>query len=109
MRDARGVVIGASKVARDISERKEAEEALVSEQALAAEVTGLERLNECSSRLWRSSHLAEGYQQMLDAALSLLGADKGVFQLRRDDNVLVIAAQRGLGARVPRALCRGLR
>lgn len=96
VRDARGIVIGASKVARDISERKQAEEALVaSEQALASEVTGLERLNECSSRLWRSSDLAEGYQQMLDAALSLLGADKGVFQLRRDDNVLVIAAQRG--------------
>jgi PAS domain S-box-containing protein len=96
VRDARGVVIGASKVARDISERKEAEEALMqSEQALAGEVEGLEKLNECSAQLWRAPGLDEGFLQMLDAAMTLLGADKGVFQLRRDDNVLVIAAHRG--------------
>jgi PAS domain S-box-containing protein len=96
IRDARGVVIGASKVARDISERKEAERALLeSERALAAEAAGLEKLNECSSRLWRSANLDDGFRQMLDAAMSLLGADKGVFQLLRADNMLVIAAHRG--------------
>lgn len=87
--DARGVVIGASKVARDISERKRAE------QALRASERGLEKLNELSALLWRSANLQEGFGQMLSAAIALLGADKGVFQLLRADNMLVIAAHRG--------------
>jgi PAS domain S-box-containing protein len=99
VRDSRGVVIGASKVARDISERKRAEQALrESERLLAAEADALVKLNESSSRLWRSRTLQEGLEVMLAAVIELLGADKGNVQLLEGsgrDGVLRIAAQRG--------------
>ena len=99
VRDARGVVIGASKVARDISERKRAEQALrESERLLSAEADALVKLNESSSRLWRSRTLQEGLEVMLAAVIELLGADKGNVQLLEGsgkDGVLRIAAQRG--------------
>lgn len=99
VRDSRGVVIGASKVARDISERKRAEQALrESERLLSAEADALVKLNESSSRLWRSHTLQEGLDMMLAAVIELLGADKGNVQLLEGsgkDGVLRIAAQRG--------------
>jgi PAS domain S-box-containing protein len=99
VRDSRGVVVGASKVARDISERKRAEQALrESERLLSAEADALVKLNESSSRLWRSRTLQEGLEVMLAAVIELLGADKGNVQLlegRGKDGVLRIAAQRG--------------
>jgi PAS domain S-box-containing protein len=99
VRDSRGVVVGASKVARDISRRKRAEQALrESERLLAAEADALVKLNESSSRLWRSRTLQEGLDVMLAAVIELLGADKGNVQLLEGtgkDGVLRIAAQRG--------------
>jgi PAS domain S-box-containing protein len=100
VRDSRGVVIGASKVARDISERKRAEQILrESERLLSVEADALAKLNESSSRLWRSRTLQEGLDVMLAAAIELLGADQGHVQLLEGsgkDGVLRIAAQRGL-------------
>lgn len=102
IRDARGVVIGASKVARDISERKRVEQILrESERLLSAEADALVRLNESSSRLWRSRTLQEGLEVMLAAVIELLGADKGSVQLLEGsgkDGVLRMAAQRGFQA-----------
>jgi len=99
VRDSRGTVIGASKVARDISERKRAEQALrESERLLSAEADELVKLNELSSRLWRSRTLQEGLEMMLTAVIELLGADKGNVQVLEGsgkDGVLRIAAQRG--------------
>jgi PAS domain S-box-containing protein len=99
VRDSRGTVIGASKVARDISERKRAEQAVrESERLLSVEADELVKLNESSLRLWRSRTLQEGLEVMLAAVIELLGADKGNVQLLEgsgQDGVLRIAAQRG--------------
>lgn len=82
VRDSRGVIIGASKVARDISERKRAEQILLeSERRLAAEAAALARLNELSTRLWRTRNLSEGLDEILTAVVELLGAEKGNIQL----------------------------
>jgi len=97
VRDSRGVIIGASKVARDVSERKRAERALrESERRLEAEADALAKLNDLSTRLWRSSSLKEGLDEILGAVIDLLGADKGNIQLLdAEGSKLSIVAQRG--------------
>jgi PAS domain S-box-containing protein len=97
VRDSRGVIIGASKVARDISERKRAEQALLeSERRLTAEADALAKLNEWSARLWRSRSLNQGLDETLAGVLELLGAEKGTIQLLdAKRGVLVMVAQRG--------------
>jgi PAS domain S-box-containing protein len=97
VRDAHGNVIGASKVARDISERKRSEQALrASQELLAAQAQALTKLSELSTRLWRSRRLEDGLEEMLRAVIALLGADKGNVQLLDPAaGVLSIAAQQG--------------
>ena len=99
VRNSLGVIIGASKVARDVSERKRAEQALLdSERRLAAEAAALAKLNELSTRLWRSGGLDEGLDEILAAVIDLLGAEKGNIQmLDAEGSVLSIVAQRGFG------------
>ena len=89
VRDSRGVIIGASKVARDISERKRAEQILLeSERRLAAEAAALARLNELSTRLWRTRNLSEGLDEILTAVIELLGAENGNIQLLDSESPL---------------------
>lgn len=94
---ASGEVIGVSKIARDISERMQAERALrASEQRLWDEAYALERMSEWSTRLWRSKTLAEGLHIILAANIELLSADKGNIQLLDEHGrTLQIAAQHG--------------
>ena len=66
-----------------------------SEQQLLAEAIALSTLNDHSARMWRCRDLQEGIQEMLAAAIELLGADKGNVQLLDSNGVLTIAAQQG--------------
>ena len=98
VRDSQGTIIGASKVARDITERKRAEASLLySEQRLAAEAEGLAALNMRSARLWQSRSLREGVAEMLVTAIELLGADAGCVQLRNASGEFGLVAHQGLG------------
>jgi len=98
VRDSQGTIIGASKVARDISERKRAEASLLqSEQRLAAEAEGLAALNMRSARLWQSRSLREGVAEMLATAIELLGADACCVQLRNASGEFLPVVQQGLG------------
>jgi PAS domain S-box-containing protein len=83
VRDAQGRIIGASKIARDISERKRVEQSLLEgERRLGAEAHALAKLNLRCARLWRSRSLDEGVDEMLAAVIELLGADHGNVRLR---------------------------
>jgi PAS domain S-box-containing protein len=95
--DGSGKIIGASKVARDITESKRAQEALRQSQGrLSAEADALVKLNEWSGRLWRSRSLKEGLDEMLGAVIELLDADKGNVQiLDPEHGKLTLVAQRG--------------
>lgn len=98
VRDAAGTVIGASKIARDITARKCFEALLRDrEQRLNHEGKALTKLNELSSRLWGCQDLKQGIEVMLDGTIELLGADKGNVQLVGADGTLRIEAQRGFG------------
>ncbi len=97
VRDARGAIVGASKVARDITARKRAEAALLSsEQRLAAEAEALVRLNEWSAQLWRHRSLEQGYEAMIEAVMQLLCADIATVRVPDESGGLVIVGQRGL-------------
>jgi PAS domain S-box-containing protein len=90
IRDVRGVVVGASKIARDISERR------IAEKLVAIEVDALAKLSDLSSRLWRSSALDEGLNEMLLAVMELLSADKGHIQLLSSESeILTIVTHNG--------------
>ena len=98
IRDLQGRIIGASKIARDISDRRRAEQAVAEAQAqLLAEAEALATLNALGARLWHARSLTEGLEQMLDAAIELLDADKANVQLM-SGSVLRLAAQRGFDA-----------
>jgi PAS domain S-box-containing protein len=97
IRDSTGAIVGASKVARDISERMRAEEALRdSERLLAAEALALAKLSYASTRLWRSHSLGHGLDEMLRTVIELMGADKGHVQLlNATGDVLSIVSHQG--------------
>jgi len=79
-------------IIEDDTERK------LSERNLAAEATARTKLNNVSFRLWHSSTIREGLEEMLAASLELMGADMGNIQiLDAGRGVVVIAAQRGFG------------
>jgi signal transduction histidine kinase len=87
-------------VARQLSfaiGRKRNDEALESSKLqLVNEAESLRKLNECSTRLWRMRNLKDGLEEMLDAIIALVGADKGNVQLLDPQRrVLTIEAQRG--------------
>lgn len=72
----------------DITARKHAEQAAQESRAeLAEQAHALARLNAASSRLWRSADLEQGLQEMLDATIELLGADRGNVQLLEGDRL----------------------
>ncbi|MES1195635.1 MAG: ATP-binding protein, partial [Steroidobacter sp.] len=104
VRDAKGNIIAASKLARDISSGKAAEKALEeSAKQIAAEATALAKLNHFGSRLWRCRQLNAGLDEILDAAIDVAGATKGYLQLA-DSGHSRIAVQRGFDSISPEIL-----
>ncbi len=66
-----------------------------SERQLSAEAEALTKLNERSSRMWSCPDLKQGLEEMVAAAIELVGADKANVQLLNHQGVLTIEAQRG--------------
>jgi PAS domain S-box-containing protein len=87
----RGQVIGASKIARDISERKHAAVRLALEQEATA------RFYEIGKNCVRNgSDIIENLKEMLDAAIWISHADRGCIQLHDpQSDVLRLTIQRG--------------
>jgi PAS domain S-box-containing protein len=80
--DKAGRVIGASKVARDISERKRAESAMRRlKDELAVQLTDLERLHEMSVRLTPALSLQPILEESLRTAAALERADMGLLSI----------------------------
>jgi PAS domain S-box-containing protein len=80
--DAHGNIIGASKVARDITAQKQSQDSLVTlRDELAAQLADLRRLHEMSVRLSTTLELQPILEETLRTAAALEGADMGLVSL----------------------------
>src|SRR5215831_14368064 len=82
VRDARGTIVGASKILRDITETKRIRSALrESERRLASELAGVRTLQSISTRLISELKQETLCEQILDAAMDLMAADAASIQM----------------------------
>jgi PAS domain S-box-containing protein len=82
LKDTVGRVIGASKVARDISERKRAEaERRFLKDRLAAELHDMAHLHELSMQLQSQQDIKRLLNKVLEGVITITGAEKGHVQL----------------------------
>jgi PAS domain S-box-containing protein len=97
IRDGSGRIIGSSKVARDITARRETDRRLLAvKDELASQLTDLGRLHEMSLRLSTTLELQPILDETLRTAIAIGGADKGLLSIYdRDEEHLVASASWG--------------
>ncbi|HLG98634.1 MAG TPA: PAS domain S-box protein [Bryobacteraceae bacterium] len=96
IRNQQGEIIGASKIARNITEHKRAEEAIRSLNArLTDDLAAMTRMQQLSTRLIQSGGIPELLGEILDAGIEITAADMGNIQLLDEAGQLRIAAHRG--------------
>ena len=93
-----GATLGFVKILRDMTPTKRAAEELrASERRLAIEAAAMNRLHELVLRLLRCADLPAAMHEVLDATITLVGADMGNVQLFDPENGrLEMVAHRGL-------------
>ena len=95
VRDAQGRIIGASKIARDISDRKRIENAIETLNAqLTSDLAAVTRMQQLSTRLVQAHDIPQLLGEIVDAGIEITAADMGNIQLL-DDDVLKIVSHRG--------------
>jgi PAS domain S-box-containing protein len=90
VRDARGVIIGASKIARDITARKR------NEAVLARRADEQAALYQFTDKLYRANCLPDVYDAALDAILAALHCSRASLLRFDKDGVMRFVAWRGL-------------
>jgi len=97
IKNSAGEIVGASKIARDISDRKRMND------ALRESVRQQEALYTFVDRLHRAEHLGEVYDAANDAILAALGCDRASILIFDDDGIMRFVASRGLSEKYRRA------
>jgi PAS domain S-box-containing protein len=97
VRDARGVIIGASKIARDITARKR------NEAVLARRADEQAALYQFTDKLYRATCLPDVYDAALDAILAALHCSRASLLRFDKDGVMRFVAWRGLSEPYRRA------
>ena len=93
VRDAAGRIVGASKIGRDITERRHAG------RALAQRAEEQKALHEFTNRLYRAESLGAVYEAALDAIVSALHCSRASIQRFDEHGVMRFVAWRGLSER----------
>ncbi len=95
VKDSAGKIIGASKIARDITDRKRIESAVQSLNAqLTSDLSAVTRMQQLSTRLVQADDFPQLLGEIMDAGIEITNADMGNIQLL-EDGVLKIVSQRG--------------
>ena len=95
VKNSEGKIIGASKIARDVTERKRAEESIRAlNEHLTADLSAMTRMQLLSTRLVQAGNFQDLLEEILYVGIEIMGADMGNIQLL-EDGALAIAAQRG--------------
>jgi PAS domain S-box-containing protein len=97
IRDGKGNIVGASKIAREITRRKQMEAALrASEEQLAEELRAMQDLHSLTTQLLGARDMTAALYQVLDASIAMHRADFGNIQVYNPAiGALEIVAQRG--------------
>jgi PAS domain S-box-containing protein len=98
VRNAEGRIVGASKIARDITQRRH------TETTLAQRAEEQKALYEFTNRLYRADSLSDVYEAALDAILSALHCSRASIQRFDEHGVMRFVAWRGLSERYRRAI-----
>ena len=98
VRDAAGRIVGASKIARDITERR------LANRALAQRAEEQKALYEFTNRLYRADSLGAVYEAALDAIVSALHCSRASILCFDEHGVMRFVAWRGLSERYRRAV-----
>lgn len=100
VRDASGRIVGASKVARDITARRQTDDAILAlKDQLALQLADLRRLHDMSSRLCTTLELQPILEEILRTAVAVEGTDMGLLSLWEPEaNCLRVGASLGLDA-----------
>ncbi|HEY1339643.1 MAG TPA: PAS domain S-box protein, partial [Bryobacteraceae bacterium] len=95
VKDARGRIIGASKIARDITDRKRSEAAIQALNAqLTADLVAVTRMQQLSTRLVQAHDFPHLLEEIVEAGIEITAADMGNIQLL-EEGVLKVVAHRG--------------
>jgi PAS domain S-box-containing protein len=95
VKDPKGRIVGASKIARDISERRRSERAIEDlNRQLTADLAAMTRLQRLSTRLLESQDVTKLLSEILAAAIATTAAEMGNIQLLEEGH-LVTAARQG--------------
>ncbi len=101
IRDEHGRIVGASKIARDISEHRRAEKAIQDlNSQLTFELSAMERIQRVSTRFVEAGDFTDLLGDIVEAGIAITGADMGNIQLL-EDGVLSIVSHRGFDAPLP--------
>src|SRR5262245_36513458 len=86
VRDSQGQIVGASKVARDITSRKTAEQQVLAlQRELVAQLDDVRQLHEMSVRLSKTLELKPILEETLRTAVAVEGTDLGLVSLCEPD------------------------
>ena len=98
VRDDRGRIVGASKIARDVTDHRRAERAIQDlNSQLTFELSAMERIQRISIRFVEAGDFTELLGDIVEAGIAITGADMGNIQLL-DGGALKIVSQRGFEA-----------